>query len=260
MDGGIFDNQPLGLAVKAMRFVTRTEGGALAVTEKPPIDVDFALKARYFLDPRATAFPSEHDARPDERPAGVVDMLALLAGMYESTAASTLLSCRAARPAARRPDVCPADLELQLRLGLRAGLQFSTSDRFTTRACDFADESASCGSSSPSSTSRASPRVETASSRCARHSASRSTAAERGDDAGDVLPLGSAAWVVPGPEILLFAPSAQRFARPDANGVVGNGYDPLASPRRGSETSRAWPLLTEQHAGLGCDRYDVSSS
>jgi predicted acylesterase/phospholipase RssA len=79
MDGGIFDNQPLGLAVDAMRTI----GYA------PPGDGRF-----YFLDPRVRSYPSAvGDVEQDDpEPEDVLDVIGSLLGLLSSAEARELIS------------------------------------------------------------------------------------------------------------------------------------------------------------------------
>ncbi|HRE91334.1 MAG TPA: hypothetical protein PK095_19615, partial [Myxococcota bacterium] len=81
MDGGVFDNQPLGLAVHAMRSLS-PDGTLPGLPEGARF---------YFLDPRARTWPAP-DLADDAPPDGALDIVRLLFGMVESSAASALVS------------------------------------------------------------------------------------------------------------------------------------------------------------------------
>ena len=93
MDGGIFDNQPLGLAVRAMRYVGRSADGGLTINETPMPSGTLPDGGRfYFLDPRARAFPSFGEHTDDAPPDDAMGIVSRLFGMIESGASSALLS------------------------------------------------------------------------------------------------------------------------------------------------------------------------
>lgn len=79
MDGGIFDNQPLGLAIEAMRTIGFARTG----------DAHF-----YFLDPRVRAYPSAIGDAQEDEPAtkDVLSVISSFLGLVSSTEARELIS------------------------------------------------------------------------------------------------------------------------------------------------------------------------
>ncbi|MCC6522850.1 MAG: patatin-like phospholipase family protein [Polyangiaceae bacterium] len=89
VDGGVFDNQPLGLSLQAMRGVTRGPDGALAIADTPR--ASFLPESKfYYVDPRVSTFPlpAASDAPPVT---GVFGVLAEMFGMVDSAFSSELL-------------------------------------------------------------------------------------------------------------------------------------------------------------------------
>ncbi len=82
-DGGIFDNQPLGLAVRSMRELSRADGVATAVLESANF---------YFLDPKALAYPAMSESQDDGEATGAIGIAKLLLGMVDSGESSELVS------------------------------------------------------------------------------------------------------------------------------------------------------------------------
>jgi len=92
MDGGIFDNQPLGLAVRAMRSVAIDASGH-AVLGEPRVDDALPPGAHfYFLDPRARTWPSVGQRQHESPPDSAIDVVTMLFGMVESSASNALVS------------------------------------------------------------------------------------------------------------------------------------------------------------------------
>lgn len=79
IDGGVFDNQPLGLAVRAMRGIEVGDSGKLVVKDVPN-PKEMARRAHfYFLDPRVKGYPT---VPPPEEKRTVDDVLGVLSGMF----------------------------------------------------------------------------------------------------------------------------------------------------------------------------------
>ncbi|MFT7580881.1 MAG: putative acylesterase/phospholipase RssA [Myxococcota bacterium] len=99
VDGGIFDNQPLGLAVRAMHHVKDDSAGGHVLTDRP--QPALPNNARYyFLDPRARTFPEplpSAKGAPDD----VVDIITALFGMVESASSAGLVSTLDQQPNVR---------------------------------------------------------------------------------------------------------------------------------------------------------------
>ena len=91
IDGGVFDNQPLGLSLRAMRAVKRLADGGLAIADAP--GATFLPESRFvYVDPRVSDLPSgavEEDARPAE---GAIDVITKMLGMVESAQSAELLN------------------------------------------------------------------------------------------------------------------------------------------------------------------------
>jgi predicted acylesterase/phospholipase RssA len=92
IDGGVFDNQPLGLAVRAMRGIEVRASGKLLVKDVPD-PKEMASRAHfYFLDPRVKGYPT---VPPAEEKQAVDDVLGVLSGMFsmiDSVRSSELIS------------------------------------------------------------------------------------------------------------------------------------------------------------------------
>jgi hypothetical protein len=93
MDGGIFDNQPLGVAVRAMRYIGRSAAGDITVNDAPAPVGTLPEGARfYFLDPRARTTPTVGQRHDDPPPDSAIGVVGQLLGMVESGASSALVS------------------------------------------------------------------------------------------------------------------------------------------------------------------------
>lgn len=102
VDGGIFDNQPLGLAARAMHLLGCDADGNHVVLDRCPADAGFVDGARfYFLDPRAHAYPTTDEWRPRAAPRDAVGIVEMLFGMVDSSAASALVSAFQQNPSLR---------------------------------------------------------------------------------------------------------------------------------------------------------------
>ena len=79
IDGGVFDNQPLGLAVRAMRGIERANSGTLFVRDVPSPKKMAEQAHFYFLDPRVKGYPT---VPPPEDKQVVDDVLGVLSGLF----------------------------------------------------------------------------------------------------------------------------------------------------------------------------------
>jgi hypothetical protein len=86
----VFDNQPLGLSARAIRFVTRAADGSLRIAERA--SRTFLPETRfYYVDPRVSTFPHSKPDKP-ERVEGAVGVVAKLLEMAESAQSAELLN------------------------------------------------------------------------------------------------------------------------------------------------------------------------
>lgn len=100
IDGGAFDNQPLGIAIEAMRGVQRGADGKLVVTDVPG-DTLLEDAGFYFLDPRVRTYPTKPTLGPKRASEDVLDVVATLIGMIDSSFARELIAAIETTPEVR---------------------------------------------------------------------------------------------------------------------------------------------------------------
>lgn len=90
IDGGVFDNQPLGLAVRAMRGV-HVKDGRLAIAKHPAPSLPKSAQF-YFLDPRVKGYPGLPADKQEPVVGDVLGVVASMFSMIDSVRSSELIS------------------------------------------------------------------------------------------------------------------------------------------------------------------------
>jgi hypothetical protein len=97
----VFDNQPLGLSVRAMRGVVRSPDGGLMIADEPA--TAFLPESKFlYVDPRVSDFPSGEAHGDTTRVEGALGVLSEMLGMVESAQSAELLNVFQREPSIRQ--------------------------------------------------------------------------------------------------------------------------------------------------------------